>query len=284
MIPARGPQTKDIQGNKACWGNVLSCLEIWPNNSFLRGVEISRPMSWPNTGGWYRTSRFYKGAVPFASRHAMAWHAMAWDTNDKSELPPGTIQCEGMHGAMHVLFLSATPKWWISDVPLITWNARWLQHKQEDPCVHKLCMQWSPYHILRAQKQNKSFFWQERSPLQGQCYGQAPSYIYIYMYMNTYGHIWTHMHTYGYIWIHMGAQEPGPGPKLAAQPPVLDQGLALGYIYIYIYISILGGQKGTKRCVEIPRTCVHKLCMQWSLGSKWAQLSKRCKTHDLRSG
>ena len=48
-------------------------------------------------------------------------------------------------------------------------------------------------------------------------HGRADAQGYIYIYI--YGYIWIHMDTYEYIkWIHMGAQQPGPGPKLAAGP------------------------------------------------------------------
>ena len=80
------------------------------------------------------------------------------------------------------------------------------------------------------------------------------TYGYIWIHMDANGYIWIHMDTYEYIiWMHMGAQEPGPGPKLAAGPngpgshgpwpwarvpgtlpPVLGQGLALGPPYVSI--------------------------------------------------
>ena len=51
--------------------------------------------------------------------------------------------------------------------------------------------------------------------------------------MDAYGYIWIHMDTYDeYLtWIHKGAQEPGPGPKLAAGP------WARVY-FLYSYVSM----------------------------------------------
>ena len=116
------------------------------------------------------------------------------------------------------------------------------------------------------------------------------AYGYIWIHKDTCGNTWIHMDTYGCIWIHMdtyeyilrihtGAQEPGPGPKLAAGlhgpgslgpcRQFLGQGMAAGspyvsilcshmcpcvpYVSIYIYIYI-------SRCIHMypyVSLCIH---------------------------